>query len=108
MIRSSTHRQLSVGGIEYCEDGHRCEIGQKCVEDTNNKKSYHCDCDEDPTGLECLHTATEFCSEDNKYFCTNLGTCKIKVTSDQPHPGCTCRLGYGEYSYFWSLSKIEP
>jgi len=101
MFRSTVYRELSVGGIEYCKDGHRCENGSKCVEDSSNENSYHCDCDEDSAGLYCSHTATEFCSIDNKHFCTNLGTCKTKVTSDEPHPGCTCRQGYvGNYCQF--------
>jgi len=102
MFRSSIKldRELMFG-VEMCKDGHRCENGSKCVEDGKNENSYHCDCDENTAGLYCSHTATEFCSLDKNHFCTNLGTCKIKVTANDPHPGCKCRDGYvGNFCQF--------
>jgi len=87
------HREL-LANVEICKDGHKCENGSKCVEDTNNENSYHCDCDENTAGLYCSHEATEFCSLGERHFCTNLGTCQAKVTDDDPHPGCICREGY--------------
>jgi len=100
MIRSSYNRELMYG-VERCEDGHRCENGSKCVEDPNNENTYHCDCDEGTAGYYCSHTATEYCSKNKKHFCTNLGTCLIKVEDDDPHPGCDCRKDYdGKYCQF--------
>ena len=88
MFRSTHNREL-MPGVEICKDGHRCENGSKCIEDSNNKNTYFCDCDEINTdlsesGLSCKHEATEYCSKHKKHFCTNLGTCKAKVTDDDP------------------------
>jgi len=75
-----------------CEDGHRCDNGSICVEDKYNEGSFYCDCDEIAdaaySGLYCEHKATEYCSENGDYtkisFCTNLGTCRMKVAPGEP------------------------
>ena len=68
------------------------------------------------SNLQCLHgdaASTEYCSplptapfEDSTTavrlsFCANFGTCNSKITHDEPHPGCKCRLEYeGTYCQF--------
>lgn len=88
--------------VDVCGQGqHVCLHGSKCV--TNGK--YHaCDCSnanqgdasEEFAGRSCEHKATDICTKGELgpgkplSFCTNAGTCKKQVSSNEPHPGCDC------------------
>merc|ERR1740139_45514 len=96
--------------INQCLDGHRCENGSICIENSYDEGNFYCDCDsaDIPSvfeGLYCEHEATEFCSDDGGLskvsFCTNHGRCKKTVGYDDQHPGCICPSGYeGEHCQF--------
>jgi hypothetical protein len=93
----------------FCDDGHRCDNGSKCVEDKQDEGAFYCDCDvagDDATafaGLYCEHVATEYCSSKHlkASLCTNGGTCNMKVHKENKHFGCKCPDGYlGDFCQF--------
>lgn len=80
---------------------------------------FECNCDEAAAhstfeGSQCQHAITDYCDEPfdytdvytgydsdpdkaatNRYaFCTNGGSCLLRIEPHQPHPGCQCIGGY--------------
>lgn len=121
MVRKSRSGSSSsmITFTTHCENGHKCTNGSQCVSNKDIKLNYNCDCDEknDNPALEkaelyCNHKGKlDYCasppSPDDTHvhfpvsFCTNMGTCKAKITSDESHPGCNCRPGYsGSYCQY--------
>ena len=91
---------------QTCPDGHQCENGSLCVE-TKQEGRYACDCEESKvngatvfSGLYCSHEATVYCTMDgpgavsHTSFCTNEGTCRGAVGTQEEHLGCDCPSGY--------------
>jgi len=97
---------IPINGIQRCNNGHMCMNSSKCVDHTtSDKKTFKCDCDEEfvdkeYSNLQCKHgdeASTEYCAftsealDDNKVkpvrlsFCANFGTCKAKITSEEPY-----------------------
>lgn len=86
--------------MRHCEDGHKCTNKSQCVNNKFINLGYNCDCDEKNltpsyAELQCVHHQgnTEYCSTPsdsnvNSYspvsFCANMGTCRAKISPDQP------------------------
>jgi len=100
----------SLPGLTQCQDGHRCFYGSPCTENPYDKDSFYCDCDESSlddavSGLSCEHVATEYCTFGNEVsmisFCTNNGTCRELVGTEDAHLGCWCPESFeGDHCQF--------
>jgi hypothetical protein len=92
--------------VTTCPDGHSCENGSICIENSRKEGQYFCDCDDSQlagskvfTGLYCQHEATVFCTETGEYskvaFCANGGICLGSISkTNHTHVGCECPKGY--------------
>ena len=85
----------------HCENSHKCINGSHCVSNKSIKLGYNCDCDEQTANpsyadadLPCVHKGKiEYCvpppDPNDSYthfpvsFCTNMGTCKAKITTEE-------------------------
>lgn len=83
--------------VRTCPDGLRCENGSTCTMDPNNEGAYYCDCTTavgDYAGLFCEFKADAYCTfpqeATSTWFCTNRGTCVVKVNSQQSQFACDC------------------
>jgi hypothetical protein len=91
--------------MTICPDGHSCENGSVCAENTKKEGQYFCDCSQEVatgkvfTGLYCQHEASVFCTETGDYskvaFCANEGICLGVINkNNHNHVGCECPQGY--------------
>jgi len=88
---------------------HSCYFGSECIEADNEfgLLDKFCDCSraykEDGTfvaGLMCQYISSTICIDDDEdvtsttdAYCTNGGTCRRIVGSDEDFPGCQCEKG---------------
>ncbi|CAB9503275.1 Divalent cation transporter [Seminavis robusta] len=99
--------------VTVCPDGHSCENGSLCVENSSKEGQYLCNCFEGEligfkvfTGLYCQHEATMFCTRMGELstvgYCANGGTCMgLLEDNDGNHVGCECPKGYtGQHCEF--------
>ena len=88
---------------------HSCYFGSECIEADNEYGllDKFCDCSRAHTkdgkvvaGLMCQYTSSTMCVDNDKHitsttdaYCTNGGTCRSIVGSDEDFPGCQCEEG---------------
>ena len=88
---------------------HSCYFGSECIEADNEYGllDKFCDCssahgdDKVVAGLMCQYSSSAICNDDvslndlstTSAFCTNGGTCKNIVSSDENFSGCHCEEG---------------
>lgn len=84
-----------------CADGQRCEHGSPCAKHPNDEGSYFCDCSKangDYAGIFCEFEAEEYCKlpqeVTSSWFCTNKGTCVVKVEGEEVDWSCDCGVEY--------------